>query len=230
MIKAVICDDEGAAISIIKHYIEDENPLIEIAGTAANGLESLNLIKKEKPDLAFMDVEMPYMNGLEVIERALKDFAGLKVIIITAYDSFQYAQQALRLGAVDIISKPIDFAQLGKAISRAIGWDFTESSTVNIILEYVQKNYPQEIRLPDLAQLTFCTESHISREFKKHVGMTIITYVHKVRIGKAAAILRNEDITIQEVASMVGYQNINNFYKYFKQYMGMTPAAYVNDF
>ena len=57
-----------------------------------------------EPGLVFMDNHMPYMNGFEVIQK----LQGSKVIIITAYDSFEYAQRALRLGASDILSKPIE--------------------------------------------------------------------------------------------------------------------------
>ena len=78
---------------------------LEIVGHAYDGLQAADLIKKEKPDLVFMDVRMPFMDGFEVIEQ----MEGCKVIIITAYDSFSYAQRALRLGASDILAKPIDF-------------------------------------------------------------------------------------------------------------------------
>ncbi len=130
MIKAVICDDEKAALNIIRHFIEARKLPIEIVGTAENGRDAWNMIQSKKPDLVFMDIHMPYMNGFEIISR-MKD---CKVIIITAYDSFAYAQRALRLGASDILSKPIDFEQLEQAIVRAVGWNFTGNEVVDTIL------------------------------------------------------------------------------------------------
>lgn len=223
MIKAVICDDEKAALNIIRHFIEAKKFPIEIAGTAENGRDAWNLIQCVKPDLVFMDIHMPYMNGFEIISKMKES----KVIIITAYDSFEYAQRALRLGASDILSKPIEFEQLEQAIVRAVGWNFTGNETINIILAYLYEHYQEQIELTTLAELTFCTPSHIARLFKRYMGMTIISYVHKIRIEKAVYLMEEKKLAIKEAAEAVGYQNLNHFYKYFNIQMGVTPAAYL---
>ncbi|KIR02712.1 DNA-binding response regulator, AraC family [Lachnospiraceae bacterium TWA4] len=227
MVRAVICDDEKAALNIIKHFLKMDNLPIEIVGTAENGTDALKLIQKQKPDLVFMDIHMPFLNGFEVIEK-LQD-SKTKVIIITAYDSFDYARQALRLGACDILAKPIELSQLRQAINRAIQWNFTNNEVTDTILEYIYNHYNEQIKLEDLAKLTFCTESHISREFKKHTGQTIISYIHKVRIEKSVSLMEDKKLSIQDAADAVGYQNLNHFYRYFKQYMGETPAAYMKN-
>lgn len=223
MIRAVICDDEKAAAKIIRHFIETERFPIEIVGTAENGHDAWNLIKKEKPDLVFMDIHMPYMNGFEVIQK----MKSSKVIIITAYDSFEYAQKALRLGASDILSKPIELEQLKQAISRAVGREFTSNDHVNTILSYIYEHFSEKIELQTLAQLTFCSEAHIARLFKQHMGMSIVNFLHKVRIEKSIELLEKEGLSIKEAAEETGYQNLNHYYKYFKVYVGMTPAQYV---
>lgn len=223
MIKAVICDDEKAALNIIRHFIEAKKLPIEIAGTAENGRDAWNLIQCVKPDLVFMDIHMPYMNGFEIISKMKES----KVIIITAYDSFEYAQRALRLGASDILSKPIEFEQLEQAIVRAVGWNFTGNETINIILAYLYEHYQEQIELTTLAELTFCTPSHIARLFKRYMGMTIISHVHKIRIEKAVYLMEEKKLAIKEAAEAVGYQNLNHFYKYFNIQMGVTPAAYL---
>lgn len=158
MIRAVICDDEKAALNIIRHFIEAEKFPIQIIGTAENGRDAWKLIQREKPDLVFMDIHMPYMNGFDIIQK----IEDSRVIIITAYDSFEYAQKALRLGACDIISKPIEFEQLKQAIIRAVGWEFTANDVVNTILAYIYENYSEKMELETLANLTFCSRSHIA--------------------------------------------------------------------
>ena len=223
MIKGGICDDEKAALNIIRHLIEAKKLPIEIAGTAENGRDAWNLIQCVKPDLVFMDIHMPYMNGFEIISKMKER----KVIIITAYDSFEYAQRALRLGASDILSKPIEFEQLEQAIIRAIGWNFTGNEVVDTILAYIYEHYNEQIELDTLAELTFCTPSHIARLFKKYMGMTIISYVHKVRIEKSIFLMDEKKLAIKEAAETVGYQNLNHFYKYFHIHMGVTPAVYI---
>lgn len=98
--------------------------------------------------------------------------------------SFEYAQKALRLGASDILSKPIDMKQLKQVVIRAVGWNFTGNEIVDTILAYLYEHYIEKIELDTLAQLAYCTESHIARVFKKHTGITIISYVHKICMKK----------------------------------------------
>lgn len=223
MIRAVICDDEKAAIKIIKYFVENTNLPIEIVGTAENGRDALNLIKDTKPDLTFMDINMPFLDGFEVIDQ----IENTKVIVITAYDSFAYAQKALRMGVSDIILKPIDKEQMIEAIERTIGWKFTDNETLNHALEYLHSNYMHNISVEDIANAAYCSTSYISRLFKKHLQMSILDYLHKVRIKEAIYCLKVKQMGIQETAEHVGYQNLNNFYKYFKQETGETPAGYV---
>ena len=164
-----------------------------------------------------------YNNGFEIIQK-MKDS---KVIIITAYDSFEYAQKALRLGAVDIILKPIEFQQLRQAIARAVGWNFTGNEVADQTLAYHYEHYNDKIDLETLARQIFCSESHLARSFKKYTGMTVVSFVHKIRIEKSRHMLKEEGLSVKEAAERAGYQNLNHFYKYFKQYTGMTPAAYM---
>lgn len=223
MIRAVICDDETAAQRIIRYFIESEGLPIQITGTASNGAEALSLIEREKPDLAFLDIQMPTLDGFEVITK-LKN-SHTKVIVVTVYNTFSQAQKALRLGVCDIIAKPIDMEQLRQAILRAVGWNFTPNNMLNTALFYIQQLYTDTIAIADLARAACCTDSYIAHLFKKHLNMTAVEYINKTRIDRAAQLLRSGS-SIQEAAFAVGYKNLNNFYKYFKLHMGKTPALY----
>lgn len=225
MIKAVICDDEMATWQIIKHFLDAEKMPVEIVGCARDGKEALNLIKQIHPQLIFLDINMPYLNGFQVAEQ-LQDLVNSKIIVITAFASFQNAQQALRIGVSDILPKPIEFEQLKSAIERAIGWNLTANETVNAMLEYIHTHYKEEIGLEALTQITYSTESHLSRLFKKYMDTTILTYVHKLRVEEACRLLRSRKCDIQDAASQVGYSSLNNFYKYFKRFTGTTPAQF----
>ena len=222
--KAIIIEDEKAAVRNLTSLLGEVCPQIEIVTELDSIADTIEWFTDHSmPDLVFMDIHMPYMNGFEIIQK-MKD---TKVIIITAYDSFEYAQKALRLGASDILSKPIDMEQLKQAVIRAIGWSFTGNEVVDTILAYLYGHYAEKIELETLAQLTYCTESHIARVFKKHTGTTIISYVHKIRIEKSIQMMEEQNLSVKEAALAAGYQNLNHFYKYFTQYTGMTPAAYI---
>lgn len=223
MIRAVICDDETASFTIIRYLIEREKLPIEIVGTASNGACALELIQKEKPELAFLDIQMPKMDGFEVIEKL--QGTKTKIVVITVYNTFAYAQRALRLGVCDIIAKPIDVSQLQQSIVRAIGWNFTESEPLNRALQYIYTNYEQPFNLNTLAEKACCTPSHLAHLFRQHFDMSALSYLHKVRISRAVQLL-NEGESVQETAWKTGYTSMNHFYKYFKLYQGTTPAAF----
>lgn len=222
MIKTIIVDDEIAVISIIKYFIEKENLPLDIVAIAHRGDEAIKLIKRERPQLVFLDIQMPIIDGFGVMEKV----NDVNFIIITAYESFQYAQRAMRLGAKDIILKPIEYKQLTQSINRVMGWKFTSNNTVNDILQYIHNNYNKKIDLRTIATSFYMTPDYLSKLFKTHMGMTIIKYIHKVRVYKAAELLKYENLSVKEVALATGYENLNNFYKHFKEYMGVTPAAF----
>jgi len=114
---AIIVDDEQLACDELSFLLK-EFPDIEVIGTGNNGLEALRLIEKFEPDLAFLDVQMPGMDGLGVIRKA-RDM-GLPLphfILATAFDL--YAVEAFRLEALDYLLKPVDKDRLSETIERA---------------------------------------------------------------------------------------------------------------
>ena len=223
MIKAIIVDDEPAVSEILTFFIKKNELPIEIVGIAEDGQEAIALIGQEKPRLVFLDIQMPVMNGFEVMQKSNSE---TDFIIITAFESFSYAQKALRLGAKDILLKPIQYEQFTEALTRAIGWQFTGNATVNGVLEYIHSHYAEKIDLTTLADISYSTPSQIARLCKKYMDSTVMTYVHKVRIEKAMTLLESGEASVKEAALLTGYESLNNFYKYFKQHTGMTPAAF----
>jgi two-component system LytT family response regulator/two-component system response regulator LytT len=117
-ISTVLVDDEALALNELSFLINDF-PDIEVTGTAQNGLEAVQLIEKTEPDLVFLDVQMPGLDGLGVI-RKLQELEVVPLpyfVFSTAYD--QYAVEAFRLEAMDYLLKPIEKARLGQTIERA---------------------------------------------------------------------------------------------------------------
>jgi len=114
-IKTLIVDDEPPARSVLRKMLAEDSE-IEIIGECSNGLEAINAIEKDSPDLLFLDIQMPEMNGFELIESFTKnDFPT--VIFVTAYD--QYAVRAFEVSAVDYLLKPFDHERLEKAVEKA---------------------------------------------------------------------------------------------------------------
>lgn len=112
-IQAIIVDDEELARSIIREYLA-EHPEIEIVAECSNGFEAVKAVTELKPDLAFLDVQMPKLNGFEVLELIESD---LVVVFITAYE--QYAVKAFEVHAVDYLLKPFSKERFDEALDRA---------------------------------------------------------------------------------------------------------------
>jgi two-component system LytT family response regulator/two-component system response regulator LytT len=116
-ITTVVVDDEQLACDELSYLLKDF-PEIEVVGAGTNGLEAVELIEKLAPDLVFLDVHMPGLDGMGVVRKLREDDSGLPhVIFVTAHD--QYAVEAFRLEALDYILKPVDRARLSETIERA---------------------------------------------------------------------------------------------------------------
>ncbi len=114
---AILVDDEQLARDELTYLLKDF-PDIEVIGTAANGLEALRLIEETEPDVVFLDVQMPGLDGLGVIRKLRESARPLPhFILATAYD--QYAVEAFRLEALDYLLKPVDKERLAATIDRA---------------------------------------------------------------------------------------------------------------
>src|SRR5437867_4240973 len=116
-LSTIIVDDEQLACDELAYLLKDF-PEVELVGTGANGLEAVQLIQKREPELVFMDVHMPGLDGLEVVRQFREKDVGLPhLIFVTAYD--QYAVEAFRLEAMDYLLKPVDKLRLAETIKRA---------------------------------------------------------------------------------------------------------------
>ena len=120
MIKLVIADDERLIREGIKYGIEWDRLGIEIVGEAATGREALEMIEKHQPHLLFTDIRMPGLNGLELIKHTNQAKKNIKTIILSGYNDFSYAQDAIKLGVKDFLLKPLDDQELYITIKRVV--------------------------------------------------------------------------------------------------------------
>lgn len=113
MIRCIIIDDEQFAINVIKEYI-NRIPSLQLVGSTTNPLEGIELVRSQKVDLVFLDIQMDEMNGIEVMRVLPKD---VNVIFCTAYSEF--AVDSYEVEAVDYLLKPVSFNRFVKAVQRA---------------------------------------------------------------------------------------------------------------
>ncbi|CAA9433639.1 MAG: hypothetical protein AVDCRST_MAG74-3905 [uncultured Pyrinomonadaceae bacterium] len=114
-LRIIIADDERPARLFLRSLLESFDDT-EICGEAETGAEAVEIIEREKPDLALLDLQMPEATGLEAVKLIKKKFMPL-VAFVTAYD--EYAVQAFQIGAVDYLLKPVDRSRLRETLDRA---------------------------------------------------------------------------------------------------------------
>jgi len=131
-ISAIIVDDEKEGIDTLSLMLKEYCPEVEIIATFQSSVTALKEIKKLNPTLLFLDIQMPHINGLELLE--LLGANNFNVIYTTAYD--EYVLQALRLSAIDYLKKPIDNTELENAVKRV-------KLSGNLVQEQIEKTLDQ---------------------------------------------------------------------------------------
>jgi two-component system response regulator YesN len=112
MLKLIIVDDEPLYRQYLVESVDWENYGFEICCEAKNGLDALEKIEVFKPDIALVDINMPFMNGLELMEKLRQQYPNMAIILVTGHNEFDYARKAIKLGALDYILKPFSNDEL----------------------------------------------------------------------------------------------------------------------
>lgn len=116
MYKVVIIDDEPIIVKGLEKTVKWKEFGCIVAGTAYNGVEGMELIRREKPDMLISDICMPKMDGLAMIAALKSEFPDMEITILTGYRDFDYAQQSIRLGVCRFLLKPSKMDELNEAI------------------------------------------------------------------------------------------------------------------
>ncbi len=115
MIDALIVDDEQPARDELRYLIARHDE-VNVVGEASDGEQALEMVREDTPDLLFLDVQMPMLNGFELVAKLLEEDLLPHVILVTAYD--EYAIRAFEVNAVDYLLKPVDAERLQQAVAR----------------------------------------------------------------------------------------------------------------
>lgn len=114
MLSAIIIDDELKGRIALKQKLQDYCPVVDVLGEASDGAEGIELIEKFKPQILFLDIEMPRMDGFEMLRQI--DHKDFHIVFTTAYD--QYAIKAIKYAAFDYLLKPVDIEELKAAVDK----------------------------------------------------------------------------------------------------------------
>lgn len=133
MRKIMIVDDNYLSAEGIEKNIDWEVLNAEIVHICYNGTSAIDAMKKEPVDLIISDIEMPDLDGISMSRQALDINPMVKIILISAYDKFEYARRALLLGALDYIEKPLDYAYLIQKVKNAFALMEREQKNLQLL-------------------------------------------------------------------------------------------------
>lgn len=147
MLTAVIIDDEPDNVKLLTLQLQKYCPNVLVLATCTDSLTGLEAIKTHAPDLLFLDIEMPEMNGFQLLEKL--NHVSFQVIFVTAYD--QFAVKAFKFSALDYLLKPIDAHELKAAVTKAVMNPRIDKQQLQFLqkeMNPVGRSLPQKIALP----------------------------------------------------------------------------------
>ena len=243
MYRVMIIDDEKASRKLLQASINWASLNMEVVGEASSGIEAINVIDDLVPDIAFVDISMPFMNGIEFTELATQRYPGLIIIIMTAIDQFEYARKCVSLPVFEYMLKPMVRSEITAVLenvkkklderqeaSAEGGQSYEmEAGTMDQIKKFIASNYVDpKLNLASVADQFGFSASYLSRKFKQKTGKSFVEYLTECRMEHAKQ-LAECGKKMFATSAEVGIPDPNYFGKCFKKYTGKSYSDYVSE-
>ncbi len=249
MLKVLVVDDEAFVRKGIVMETDWASLDCMVVAEAENGIAGIAAAKRYAPDLIISDIRMPQMDGIEMLRCLREEGSKARVIFLTAYSDFSYAQNAIKLLASDYLLKPFEDGELENAVSRIRDRIQQERDTGNAeegkkapalvlksgdkskyvmeAISYISLHYgDDDLCVGAIADTIGISEGHLSHIFKKETEYTVMAYITRYRMSAAMKLLANCRYKVYEVAELVGYHDITYFSSTFKKIVGVSPSEY----
>jgi two-component system response regulator YesN len=243
--KLLIVDDEWLIADSLSTMEEWDERNIEVVAIAHNGYDAIRYLKTEPIELVLSDIRMPDMNGLQLLQYIYEEMPGTQVVLISGYEDFIYAKEALRYGAKGYILKPIDTDELFDTIDRLLesrhlkagstDRSDVEPSEVSLTyheeivrkaMKYIHDNLHHPLSLSDVAQTVHLTPHYFGQLFKNESGQLFNSYLTRVRMERACELLKRPGLKIYEICEQVGFIDPKYFAKVFQKQFGVSPNEF----
>jgi two-component system response regulator YesN len=240
----LLVEDEMSIRKGLKKFIEDVLGNWRVSHEASNGIEALDILKRDLPGMIITDIFMPHMDGIELIRKVRESHPHLPIVIISGYGEFEYAKQALKYDVIDYLLKPVDWRELVQTLEKVQELQVDKSAetprteefedegrgeehpVVKKIQQFIQNRLDQDISLHYISEHFHLNYQYISVLFKAKTGKNFTEYVTEKRMRKAKHFLKETHLKIYEIANLCGYQDVRHFMLTFKKQTGMTPSDY----
>ena len=242
--KVIVVEDEALIRRNIIKKIQTLNLGFNVVGSAMEGKSALDLIESELPELVVTDIQMPIMDGLELVKSLYFTYPNIKVIILSGFHEFEFARQAIQYGVNDYLLKPVVTEQLSTALTKIklqLDSNLTSLSNlanikskrvdceelVNAVELYMRSNYKNELTVEAMAKSLNFSADYLTRVYKKSTGKSPLKYLIHLRINEAKRLLTNDlNLEIKTIGELVGYSDQYYFSRTFKHNTNYYPSEY----
>lgn len=251
MYRLIVVDDDVDAVNNIAKDFPWEQSGFTLVGSFQDGESALAWLKTHMVDLILCDIKMARMNGIELARQMQQAHRKEKLVFISGFKDFDYAQKALEYGVFRYCIKPVTFREMQKTIAAIretierergvhLPADSAHSGEANShsiadvkidrIRRYVQDHYAG-VTLRQLAEFMQMNTTYLSYYFKEKTGQKLFDYITEVRLNAGLEILKTDSyLNVAEVAQKVGYTNAISFSRSFKKQFGVSPSQVRRNF
>lgn len=246
MYKILIVEDDSALRFIYSKKKVWSDCGFCIEDQASNGKDALALIEKKKYDLILTDIQMSFIDGIELLREMRARNIQSEVVLVSSYDEFEYARQGLVLGATDYILKPAEdnklkemllrvkekldskqeIAKEVKSAAKSLEITVPEEGMPHNICRYFSDNSDRIITLEEMSESFGFSKDYFGKLFKSHMGVSFNSFYSAVKIEKAKSLLKTGNYKNYEISDMLGYSTVDYFSKIFKEMTGVTPTQF----
>jgi two-component system response regulator YesN len=252
--QVMIVDDEPSALDELALYINRVGPEFHVSAKALGAEDALFSLEVTSPDLIITDIRMPVTDGLALLQQVRRTGWEGFAAIVSGYDDFAYAQQAVRLGVFEYILKPVfpdDIQALLQRTKQLLDKEQTKKNKMRNELQaelhhqtleeiddcripsylsqaksFIRDHFADPLSLSKVAKHVAVNPAYLSYSFTKYCGQSFLEYLTQYRITKAKELLHQTPFQIQEVARQIGYTDIAYFTRLFRRVTGLTPGTY----
>jgi YesN/AraC family two-component response regulator len=227
----ILIDDDTVVRDMIKDSLEKDYNVIE----ASTYTDVMNLLDNSI-DLALIDYVLPDADGFDVLQTLRASKPSLPAIMMTGYGNETVVIKALRTEIVDYMKKPLKLSYLKKRLYEILGGNQNNKQYESVtsredfildgVVSHIEEKYMKHITLEKAASMACMNKFKFCRAFKERYGQTFITYLNGIRVKNAADLLRNDNLSITEIAYFVGYGSVVHFDRVFRSTYGISPREY----
>ena len=240
-LRVIIADDEDRIREGMAAQVEAMGLDLTVVGAAADGAEALAMVEEFVPEIILMDINMPFMDGLESIRRIREKDPDCIIIIVSGYDRFEYARRALQYDVDHYLLKPVEDDEFETVLSDAIrkysdrklrlsgGTGIPErgNSPENVVA-YIKDHFSDSgLSMEHLESVFNMSRSALFKTVRHITGGSTIDYITSLRIERAKGLLLDpRAYSIKEICDACGYSDQHYFSRAFKQSTGCSPSLY----